>query len=76
MNFVAFGIIADIDNLFYNTFKDQVHCIVLEPEILDKEGDTCPSWTPVILNDHISSKDKKTWNKVMYSVYWFSRLMY
>jgi len=69
MNYVALGIIAEVDNLFNDVLNDKAHNIIKSVN----------KWEPIIVyEDYDDKKEEKqtSWNKCCYGVYWFLTFMH
>eukprot|EP00351_Strombidinopsis_sp_SopsisLIS2011_P000382 CAMPEP_0116877264 /NCGR_PEP_ID=MMETSP0463-20121206/9059_1 /TAXON_ID=181622 /ORGANISM="Strombidinopsis sp, Strain SopsisLIS2011" /LENGTH=106 /DNA_ID=CAMNT_0004524401 /DNA_START=2871 /DNA_END=3191 /DNA_ORIENTATION=+ len=60
MNYVALGIIAEVDNLVADCTQDTAIEVV-------KGND---DWHPKIIHPKVQFKDRKKWNKCVYCVYY------
>lgn len=66
MNFVALGVIADIDNIYADSSKEQA----IETVKSDEE------WQPKIVVPKVNFRDRKCWNKCLYLPYYFLKLIH
>jgi len=67
MNYIALGIIAEIDDLFEGLNQERSHALILsEPD----------DWFPVIINENIDFSDRQWWNKILFIYFWLLNFFY
>ena len=66
MNYVALGIIAEVDNLLADCTQDTAIEVVKDNE----------DWLPKIIKPRVAFADRKRWNKFMYCIYWMLKYLH